>query len=80
MSITLRIYHADQSLERERVDSLKLPGQDGSFSIYPNHMALLSILEQGTIWYTHEDKKKEYPLSSSALMRFSNNLAEIWVD
>jgi F-type H+-transporting ATPase subunit epsilon len=49
--LLLEIVTPDQSLVREEVDEVQLPGVEGYMGILPGHTPLLSTLGVGELWY-----------------------------
>ena len=49
--LLLEIVTPDQSLVREEVDEVQLPGSEGYLGVLPGHTPLLATLTVGELWY-----------------------------
>lgn len=58
--MTLEIISPSEILFKGEAESVKLPGQLGSFTVLRNHASLISVLNKGVIVYrtTSGDEKK----------------------
>ncbi len=56
----LEIFTPEQKYFDGQVESLTLPGVDGSFQVLNNHAALISILNKGKVKY--RNKKDEWEI------------------
>jgi len=58
--MTLEIISPSEILFKGEAESVKLPGQLGSFTVLRNHASLISVLNKGAIVYrtTSGDEKK----------------------
>ena len=55
----LEILTPEKSLFKGEVESIKVPGTKGSFTVLHNHAAIISTLTEGQISFVSEDKKNE---------------------
>jgi len=57
------------------VDSVNLPGSDGSFGILNNHAALVSTLKEGEIKVVESDNsEKLFPVKGGVIEVNNNNI------
>jgi F-type H+-transporting ATPase subunit epsilon len=56
--LTLRIISPDRIVLDEQVDSVRLPGADGSFGILPRHAPLIAALAAGVLRYRQGGSEK----------------------
>ncbi len=55
----LEIISPEKTLFEGEVESVILPGSDGSFGILKNHAAMISALQSGDVKITDKDKKEQ---------------------
>ncbi len=56
------------------VDSIKVPGRDGSFQMLDNHAPIVSVLEEGLIeLHTHSQEREDYLNLSAEIVQSPNN-------
>jgi F-type H+-transporting ATPase subunit epsilon len=56
--LTLRIIAPDRIVLDEQVDSVRLPGADGSFGVLPRHAPLVAALVAGVLRYRQGDAER----------------------
>lgn len=57
--MVLKIISAENILFQGQVDSVSLPGAQGTFMVLPHHASLISTLVKGHVSYEHDGKKGE---------------------
>ncbi len=62
--LLLEIVTPDQSLVREEVDEVQLPGSEGYLGVLPGHTPLLATLKAGELWYRIGQEKHFLAIAS----------------
>lgn len=55
----LKIISAENIMFQGEVDSVSLPGTEGTFMVLPHHASLISTLVKGAVVYERDGKKDE---------------------
>ncbi|MCM1093177.1 MAG: F0F1 ATP synthase subunit epsilon [Bacteroides sp.] len=55
----LKIISAENIMFQGQVDSVSLPGAEGTFMVLPHHASLISTLVKGNVVYEHDGKRGE---------------------
>ena len=55
----LEILTPEKTIYKGEVNSIKVPGSKGSFTVLHNHAAIISTLTKGQISFVSENKKDE---------------------
>ena len=63
-NLQLEIVTPDQSLVREEVDEIQLPGAEGYLGVLPGHTPLLATLTVGELWYRIGQEKHFLAIAS----------------
>jgi F-type H+-transporting ATPase subunit epsilon len=63
-NLQLEIVTPDQSLVREDVDEVQLPGAEGYLGVLPGHTPLLATLAVGELWYRIGQEKHFLAIAS----------------
>ena len=53
--LTLEIVTPDQTVVREAVDEIQIPGSEGYLGVLPGHTPLLTSLQVGELWFRQGD-------------------------
>ena len=69
----LEIITPDKKVYSGEVDSIKLPGADGSFGILNNHAPIIASLKKGTIKVTDSKKQVENFEINGGVVEVQNN-------
>ena len=69
----LEIITPDKKVYSGEVDSVKLPGADGSFGILNNHAPIIASLKKGTIKVTDAKKHVENFEINGGVVEVQNN-------
>ena len=69
----LEIITPDKKVYSGEVDSVKLPGADGSFGILNNHAPIIASLKKGTIRVTDAKKHVENFEINGGVVEVQNN-------
>ncbi|OFY93818.1 MAG: ATP synthase F1 subunit epsilon [Bacteroidetes bacterium RIFCSPLOWO2_12_FULL_31_6] len=69
----LEIITPDKKVYSGEVDSIKLPGADGSFGILNNHAPIIASLKKGTIKVTDAKKHVENFEINGGVVEVQNN-------
>ena len=69
----LEIITPDKKVYSGEVDSVKLPGADGSFGILNNHAPIIASLKKGTIKITDAKKHVENFEINGGVVEVQNN-------
>ena len=69
----LEIITPDKKVYSGEVDSIKLPGADGSFGILNNHAPIIASLKKGTIRVTDVKKQVENFEINGGVVEVQNN-------
>lgn len=72
----LEIISPEKTLFEGEIDSVVLPGSDGSFGVLYNHAPLISTLSEGTVKYKlkKEQKEEEIEISGGTAEVLHNNI------
>ncbi len=71
-SLRLEIVTPDKQVLNEEVDYVGAPGYDGEFGVLPNHIAFLSALQIGNLYYK-KGGKSHYVFLSGGFADVNNN-------
>ena len=71
-SLRLEIVTPDKLVLNENVDYVGAPGYNGEFGVLPNHIAFLSALQIGNLYY-NKGGKAHYVFLSGGFADVSNN-------
>ena len=69
----LEIITPDKKVYSGEVDSVKLPGADGSFGILNNHAPIIASLKKGTVKITDSKKHVENFEINGGVVEVQNN-------
>ena len=69
----LEIITPDKKVYSGEVDSVKLPGADGSFGILNNHAPIIASLKKGTVRVTDTKKQVENFEINGGVVEVQNN-------
>ncbi len=69
----LEIITPDKKVYSGEVDSVKLPGADGSFGILNNHAPIIASLKKGTVRVTDSKKNVENFEINGGVVEVQNN-------
>ncbi len=61
--MTLKIISAEDILFEGEVSAVRLPGQQGAFTVLRNHASLISTITPGEITYEKPDGEEGEPIS-----------------
>ncbi len=75
-SLHLEIVTPDKAVLSTEVDYIGAPGVDGEFGILPGHIALLSALSVGGLYYK-KDNKTSWAFLSGGFLEVANNKVSI---
>ncbi|MBF0510845.1 MAG: ATP synthase F1 subunit epsilon [Candidatus Omnitrophica bacterium] len=67
MSFKLLIVAPTGIIFEDQVDSVFLPGAEGSFEIYTGHMPLVSTLKQGQVRVRQHNQESGYEITSGVV-------------
>jgi len=81
--IHLTVLNLKETLFEGNVDSITLPGEQGEFTVLPNHIPIITAIKEGTIsalgaqGERYEREERKYIESKGGIFEFSNNEATI---
>lgn len=59
--MTVQILSPEGLVFNGEVDSIKVPGKDGSFQMLDNHAPIVAVLDKGVVeLHTHNQEKSDY--------------------
>jgi F-type H+-transporting ATPase subunit epsilon len=67
MSFKLSIVAPSGKIFEDMVDSIAVPGSEGAFEVYSNHMPIISILKAGRVRVRHAGRETPYEITSGIL-------------
>ena len=67
MSFILNIVSPSGKFLEDTVDSIAVPGSEGSFEVYSQHTPLIAILTAGKVRVRKDDKETAYEITSGIL-------------
>lgn len=73
--MVLEIISSEQILFQGEVESVTLPGAQGSFTVLENHASLISTLDAGTIEYVTAGERHSVPVGSGFVDVDNNRVA-----
>ncbi|MBO4995847.1 MAG: F0F1 ATP synthase subunit epsilon [Muribaculaceae bacterium] len=76
--MTLKIISAEDVLFEGTVDSVTLPGTQGSFMVLHNHASLISTLEAGVVRYVANGDTGEIEVNGG-LVDVDNNVVSVCI-
>jgi|WetSurMetagenome_2_1015567.scaffolds.fasta_scaffold1126968_1 F-type H+-transporting ATPase subunit epsilon len=76
----LEILTPDKSLFKGEINSISLPGKQGSFMLMHNHAPLISTLSKGTIKVQTKEQKEEKFEVAGGVIEIKKNLIVILAD
>ncbi len=72
--MNVQILTPEEVIFEGEVDSIKVPGKDGSFQMLNNHAPIVSVLEEGLIeLHTHSQEREDYLNMSARIVASPNN-------
>lgn len=75
----LEIISPDRVLFSGEVNSVQLPGKEGSFEILNDHAPLIALLQNGEVRIIKSDGEKEYFQTNSGFVEVLNNKVTVLV-
>jgi len=79
-TIKLSIVTPNGEIFNGDVKSVTLPGKDGEFGVYPEHVSLVSLLDAGVIDITKPDKTVESVVIDWGYAKVNENSIDILID
>lgn len=79
MSFKLILITPEKKLFEEKIDSLRVPGVDGSFSILKNHASMIAGMKKGKLTIKQNDKLIYYYVDSG-FVEVNNNTVSVLAD
>ncbi|MCF0213110.1 MAG: hypothetical protein HUK13_01440 [Muribaculaceae bacterium] len=76
--MTLKIISAEDILFEGEVSMVKLPGQQGQFTVLRDHAAIVSTLTAGNVVYREGDADKEVPVTGG-IVDVCNNVVSVCI-
>lgn len=61
------------------VNSVSLPGSEGSFGVLTNHAPIISTLKEGKIYWTNANSKKESIYITGGVVEVLNNKISVLI-
>ncbi|MCW5197414.1 ATP synthase F1 subunit epsilon [Buchnera aphidicola] len=77
MSLNLNILSLKKKLFSKKIKSVSVPGEKGYFSIFRNHISLLTFLKSGLIIIKKKNKKTEYFFILKGILEIQKNVINI---
>ncbi|MCM1503940.1 MAG: ATP synthase F1 subunit epsilon [Muribaculum sp.] len=74
----LKVISAQDILFQGEVDSVRLPGAEGEFTVLKNHASLISTLVPGNISYAHNGQKSELTVEGG-IVDVDNNVVSVCI-
>lgn len=76
----LNIISDSETVYTGEVESVKLPGVEGQFTVLKNHASLISVLQKGDLVYRDMDTKEEHRVNvKGGLADIDNNKISVCI-
>ena len=78
--LSLQLVSPNQDFFVGTIDMVVLPGEDGDFSVLPEHAPIITYLRPGKITITEERNKEHIYFVGSGFVKLENNNCQVLVD
>ena len=78
--LSLQLVSPNQDFFVGTIDMVVLPGEDGDFSVLPEHAPIITYLRPGKITITEEKNKEHIYFVGSGFVKLENNNCQVLVD
>ena len=78
--LSLQLVSPNQVFFVGTIDMVVLPGEDGDFSVLPEHAPIITYLRPGKITITEEKNKEHLYFVGSGFVKVENNNCQVLVD
>ena len=78
--LSLQLVSPDQDFFVGTIDMVVLPGEDGDFSVLPEHAPIITYLRPGKITIIEEKNKEHIYFVGSGFVKVENNNCQVLVD
>ena len=78
--LSLQLVSPNQDFFVGIIDMVVLPGEDGDFSVLPEHAPIITYLRPGKITITEERNKEHIYFVGSGFVKVENNNCQVLVD
>ena len=78
--LSLQLVSPNQDFFEGIIDMVVLPGEDGDFSVLPEHAPIITYLRPGKITITEEKNKEHIYFVGSGFVKVENNNCQVLVD
>ena len=78
--LSLQLVSPNQDFFVGIIDMVVLPGEDGDFSVLPEHAPIITYLRPGKITITEERNKEHIYFVGSGFVKLENNNCQVLVD
>ena len=79
-NLSLQLVSPDNEYFVGTIDMVVLPGEDGDFSVLPEHAPIITYLRPGKLTITEEQSKEHVYFVGSGFVKVENNNCQVLVD